>query len=107
MPTLLSMMRDRRKVWVRIGPPHGGPESRFVDVHYLFADDDGPRNSVAEFALLCICNIREPGSGSTEDFASIWNPVLHEFTDHDGGVSGETINEIKKWYDSVLSNAGK
>jgi len=107
VPTLLSMMDDQRKVWVRIGAPQGGPQSWRVDVNYLFADDEGPRNSVAEFALLCICMIREPRSGSTEDFASIWDLVLHEFKDYDGRVSDETIDEIKKWYDSMLANAGR
>lgn len=102
VPGLLKLMSDHRKVWVRIGPPEGGPESRFIDVAYLYADDEGPRNSVAEFALLCICEIREPESGHNEDFTAVWNPVLHEFADYDGNVSPETVAEIKLWYDRVV-----
>lgn len=104
VPELLKMISDERKVWVRIGPPQGGPESRFVDVAYLYADDEGPRSSVAEFALLCICEIREPSSGTTEDFERVWNPVMHEFTDYDGKVSDKTIREIKAWYESARTD---
>ncbi len=106
VPVLLSMMNDRRKVWVRIGPPQGGPESRFVDVAYLYADDEGPRNSIAEFALLCICRIRDPDSGTTEDFMRVWRPVLQEFTDYDGRVSDEVIDEISTWYNANSAKVG-
>lgn len=101
VPELLKLMTDERKVWVRIGPPQGGPESRDVDVAYLYADDEGPRNSVAEFALLCICRIREPKSGVAEDFTKVWDPVMTEFTDYDGKVSAKTLLEIKTWYEGV------
>ncbi|MCX6376873.1 MAG: hypothetical protein NTU88_12725 [Armatimonadetes bacterium] len=106
VPVLLSMMNDRRKVWVRIGPPQGGPESSDVDVKYLYGDDEGPRNSIAEFALLCICRIREPHSGTSEDFNRVWAPVLHEFTDYDGRVTDEVIDEIRTWYNASSSKSG-
>jgi hypothetical protein len=101
VPELLKLMTDERKVWVRIGPPQGGPESTGIDVRYLYADDEGPRNSVAEFALLCIYRIREPQSGTTEDFAKVWDPIMTEFTDYDGKVSVKTIREINTWYDGA------
>jgi hypothetical protein len=98
VPVLLGMLNDERKVWVRIGPPQGGPESRHIDVKYLYADDEGPRNSVAEFALLCICHIRSPKTEYDEVFRAIYDPFIHEFTDYDGKVSQETQDLVRRWY---------
>ncbi len=100
VPTLLSLLEDRRKVWVRIGPPTGGHESRFVDVEYLYADDQRPRNSIAEFALLCLCRIKDAQSGTWQEWEAIYTPCMREWTDYDGGIGEPAMEAWKQWWEA-------
>jgi len=73
----------------------GAAES--VGVDYLYADDEGPRNFVAELALYCLYLIRD---NSPDD-------VLAEITDYDGAVTPAAREAFVAWWKQMQSNEAK